>query len=186
MSQRCPSSPYAGVGCLRGFEWFINARGYANIAPTSTSSSNNPNPGYVADDTDNEVWGLVYDLSAADEKKLDLNEGVPWAYEKKMVAVEFWPVSGKPEVVNMLVYIDFKRDQGGHQPKAEYVHRMNMGIDDAVRAGVPQAYVDVVLRRYIPEVDRRAIQVPVRQVADFRDENNGGTLTQCHGRRRGR
>jgi hypothetical protein len=50
----------------------------------------------------------------------------------------------------MLVYIDRKRNQGGHAPRAEYVHRMNMGIRDALREGVPRGYVEGVLREYIP------------------------------------
>ncbi|KAL2134591.1 hypothetical protein VTI74DRAFT_11414 [Chaetomium olivicolor] len=177
MSLRCPASPYSGLGRLRGYKWFINARGYANIAPTSTGDNG---------DGDDEVWGLVYDLSRADEARLDVNEGVPYAYEKRVVPVEFWPSSsadledgvgngeGKPEVVDMLVYIDFKRNQGGHQPRAEYVHRMNMGIKDAVREGVPQAYVDAALRKYIPpeeEADTGAILLAQRQAAGFKDES---------------
>ncbi|KAK4136875.1 hypothetical protein BT67DRAFT_374403, partial [Trichocladium antarcticum] len=77
MTLRCPSSPYVGIGRLRGYTWFINARGYANIAPA-------PSP-----DSGDEVWGLVYDLAEQDEAQLDRNEGVPYAYVKRVVDVEF-------------------------------------------------------------------------------------------------
>ncbi|KAK4119338.1 hypothetical protein N657DRAFT_549244, partial [Parathielavia appendiculata] len=173
MSLRCPTSPFTGIGRLCGYKWFINGRGYANIAPITTASP----------DSEDEVWGLVYDLSPADEARLDINEGVPFAYEKRHIPVEFWPdgtgadgipEKGKGQVVDMLVYIDFKRSQPGHRPRAEYVHRMNMGIRDALREGVPQAYVERVLRPYIPadaELDAEAVDLAKRQAAGFRDDS---------------
>ncbi|KAL2161011.1 hypothetical protein VTH06DRAFT_8724 [Thermothelomyces fergusii] len=187
MSRRCPSSTYLGIGRLRGYEWFINARGYANIAPssanntstsTSTSTSNGPDsrapPGQGLE---GEVWGLVYALTPDDEARLDASEGVPHAYQRQAVLVEFWPATGSPppsspspagagagagagpgaspgtgpgREVPMLVYVDGQRNQGGYPPRAEYVHRMNEGIDDALAEGVPAEYVERVLRRYIP------------------------------------
>ena len=52
---------------------------------------------------------------------------------------------------NVLVYID--RERVAHDtPQKEYIHRMNMGIKDAVyNAGVPFAYAQKVLRQFIPE-----------------------------------
>ncbi|KAK4247023.1 hypothetical protein C7999DRAFT_14936 [Corynascus novoguineensis] len=174
MSLRCPSSPYVGLGRLRGYEWFINARGYANIAQAATKTPNR-NLNQDSKPSEPEVWGLVYALSAADEAQLDVNEGVPYAYEKRMLPVEFWtaptmstsPSSPSPEAETdlqaagikgrgrgeetlMLVYIDFRHSAGGHPPRAEYVHRMNMGIRDALAEGVPAPYVRRVLREYIP------------------------------------
>ncbi|KAL2016977.1 hypothetical protein VTK56DRAFT_2811 [Thermocarpiscus australiensis] len=206
MARRCPASRLAGVGRLRGFRWFVNARGYANVAPTGDAD---------------EVWGLVYDLAAVDEARLDASEGVPHAYQKRRIPVEFWAKAatnkggqgtsnvgvedmngagsraaigkekeeaeeepGEDDVVvdgrrggtmvEMLVYIDLKRDEGGHEPRAEYVHRMNMGIRDALREGVPQAYVDRVLRRYIPpeeDADEGARSLAQRQAARFEEES---------------
>ena len=39
MHSRCPSSDYVGVGLLRGWNWLINERGYANIVPTTLAHS---------------------------------------------------------------------------------------------------------------------------------------------------
>ncbi|KAK3383466.1 Butirosin biosynthesis, BtrG-like protein [Lasiosphaeria ovina] len=141
MALRCPASPFVGVGRLRGYRWFINRRGYANIKETGV-------------DTD-EVWGLVYQLVPADEARLDKNEGVPHAYRKRMIPVEFSAANQTTaETVttsrDMLVYIDSKRTSENHRPKDEYVHRLNSGIDDALYEGVPPSYVDHVLRKYIP------------------------------------
>lgn len=182
MSRRCPSSPFTGVGRLRGYQWIINARGYANITQT--------NPG--AD----EVWGLIYELPPEDEARLDINEGVPEAYEKRMIDVEFWEKGTLPRdsessesgakipppasVNNMLVYIDFKRNSGkGNKPKAEYVHRMNEGIRDALKEGVPRSYIDGVIRAYIPaehEADHTARELALKQAVSFVDES--GVITR--------
>ena len=175
MARRCPSSPFTGVGRLRGYRWIINSRGYANIAETGAGSD--------------EVWGLIYDLAPADEVRLDVNEGVPYAYEKAMIPVEFWAEGQLPGgreataataataaavVVEMLVYIDYRRCSGeGNKPRDEYVHRMNQGIRDALHEGVPESYVNGVVRRYIPaaEVDARTRQLAVRQAASFVDQS---------------
>ncbi|KAK4222337.1 hypothetical protein QBC38DRAFT_490175 [Podospora fimiseda] len=163
MSRRCPSSPYTGIGLLRGYKWFINARGYANIAPSSNPSD--------------EVWGLIYDLTPKDEAQLDINEGVPVAYEKRVIPVLFTPKKGSEEeekkrevVVDMLVYIDFRRNKGGYKPREEYIHRMNMGIKDALKEGVPKEYVEEVLREYIPE-EGGDEELARRQAGLFRDES---------------
>ena len=179
MASRCPDSPLTGIACLRNYKWFINARGYANIAPSrprsrARSNSRNSQDGRQAaqeEQPDDEVWGLLYTLSPADEAQLDRNEGVPHAYEKWVIPCEVWPIGpgeagsralrrGEPgRVVDVLVYIDLKRNRGGHQPRAEYVHRMNMGIRDAVVHGVPGGYVREVLREYIPDEEEASGEV---------------------------
>jgi gamma-glutamylcyclotransferase len=154
----------------------INSRGYANITETGS-------------DTD-EVWGLIYELHLEDEARLDLNEGVPYAYEKRVIEVEFWkkgsiPVPGElppsEEVVEMLVYIDFQRNSGeGNKPQDEYVHRMNEGIRDALKEGVPARYIDEVVRAYIPvedEADERAKALALKQAVSFNDESGVFTRT---------
>lgn len=215
MASRCPDSPFIGVGRLRGYHWFINARGYANVAETKprpkasnanykAASSTSPRPraataALVDDDDDqeedyaNQVWGLVYALSPADEARLDRNEGVPYAYEKLTLTCELW-VPGPPasaggrgagwRAVPMLVYVDARRREGGHRPRDEYVRRMNMGIRDALREGVPRGYVDTVLRRYIPPEEEAlmaedgaagkagsAWALAARQARGFREES---------------
>ncbi|KAK3693674.1 hypothetical protein B0T22DRAFT_450441 [Podospora appendiculata] len=176
MTLRCPTSQFEGIGRLRRYEWVINSRGYANIAATGS-------------DTD-EVWGLVYSLSASDESRLDVNEGVPHAYEKRMQAVEFWDggnggggaaaaaaaAAAAGKEIQMLVYIDFLRTSGeGNKPKPEYVHRMNMGISDALGEGMPKSYVDAVLRRWIPEEEGTDAvrELALKQAVRFEEETAG-------------
>lgn len=66
--------------------------------------------------------------------------------------------SGKWETV--LCYVDASRVEEA-KPRDEYVHRINMGLRDARRKGMPEAYVDKSLRPFIPaekagELEREA------------------------------
>ncbi|KAM0560971.1 hypothetical protein ACHAPJ_003470 [Fusarium lateritium] len=67
MKRRCPGSKLIGSGKLRGYRWQINERGYANVIECQ---------GHW-------VEGLVYEINARDEGRLDINEGVAKeAYQK--------------------------------------------------------------------------------------------------------
>lgn len=155
MRNRCPGSVFCGIARLNGWDWIINDRGYANVVETGNQTD--------------EAWGLVYSLTAEDESNLDRNEGVPYAYTKEMLKADVCSVetgdavSSCNGIVNkdskapmksqeLLVYVDRKRIKPS-KPKTEYIHRMNMGIIDALREGVPASYVDTVLRNYIPTED---------------------------------
>ena len=129
IAQRCPSSPYVAVARLPSYKFIINKRGYANIIPSSSPAD--------------EVWGMVYTLTSTDEASLDINEGVPWAYQKVYLELEVGE-----EVKKVLVYVDGNNVEEG-RPWDEYVVRMNRGFVDAIEKGVLEAYVEG-LRRFIP------------------------------------
>ncbi|KAI9789835.1 MAG: hypothetical protein M1816_005752 [Peltula sp. TS41687] len=185
MTQRCPTSSYLGIARLNDYRWMINSRGYANVVssdppPLTTSNA-------ATTDTASFVYGMVYSLLPTDEARLDVNEGVPNAYTKEYLSVDFWPCgkndsdtvvvdidAQEAQKIDMLVYIDRVRTVDS-TPKKEYIYRMNMGIADALRMGVPRAYVDDVMRRFIPapeEVgeDRDSQELAGRQALKFQDE----------------
>ncbi|CAI9636071.1 hypothetical protein GT037_001095 [Alternaria burnsii] len=182
MTTRCPTSTYLGVARLPNYQWIINDRGYANVVEVTDSNSTSMSP------YDDVVFGLVYSLEAEDEKRLDKNEGVPVAYTKEMLQCEFWPsdtehkvdTSKDPEKrEGMLVYIDRNRVQPD-KPREEYIYRMNQGITDAVKLGVPEDYVRDVMREYIPAQEdddgkegerERMAEFARGQAAEFRDES---------------
>ena len=72
----------------------------------------------------------------------------------------------------MLVYVDRKRTTAAVS-KDEYVYRMNKGIKDALACGVPQTYVDEVMRTYISESceDDSIRQKAEAQAKGFKDES---------------
>ncbi|KAK5167108.1 uncharacterized protein LTR77_007838 [Saxophila tyrrhenica] len=164
MRQRCPTSKYLGIARLEGWRWIINSRGYANVVEiNSTSTTIHEGEGQEKDTKDSpsgEVWGLVYTLETEDERRLDVNEGVPIAYTKETHNATLWPshpgvganITEKGEAKAMLVYVD-RNNTTPHKPKKEYVYRMNMGLKDALKEGVPESYVRGVVRRFIPEED---------------------------------
>ncbi|OTA97070.1 hypothetical protein M434DRAFT_392245 [Hypoxylon sp. CO27-5] len=117
------------------------------------------------------VYGVLYRLHPNDELTLDMCEGVPWAYEKLLADVTVFrtPTAkttddaetadslqnmAQTETVRALVYVDFKRISPS-APKDEYIDRMNRGIDQAIEQwGLPEWYVEAVMRPFIPAVDR--------------------------------
>lgn len=172
MANRCPTSTYLGVARLNHYRWIINDRGYANIVSSPAAA--------IADGNDammDVVYGLVYSLLKDDEARLDANEGVPDAYTKEYLPVEFWPlvqktvdIQVKAQPAEMLVYIDRKRITES-TPKKEYVYRMNKGIADALKMGIPRKYVDTYIRKFIPEVEDSGVEdLARRQALEFHAE----------------
>lgn len=176
MNHRCPTSQYLGIGRLNGYRWMINERGYANVVATSRPAVTIPESNV---NITNVSYGLVYSLQPKDEAGLDINEGVPVAYEKEMLPIDFWPlrtdgktidVRDEPEKSEMLVYIN-RKQVADSAPKEEYIYRMNMGIRDAVKQGVPQAYIDKSLRPFIPDKrDAKVRATAEQQALKFKDE----------------
>jgi gamma-glutamylcyclotransferase len=116
--------------------WIINERGYANIIPS---------PGDI-------VYGLVFELTASDERSLDRFEGS--AYEKQHIPVDLAPKNDaiNKHSVKSLIYVDVERKKERREPVEEYIYRMNMGIGDALKEGVPASYIKKYLRPFIPEL----------------------------------
>ena len=138
MARRCPENKFVGLGILRGWRWIIDVRRYANVIRSS----------------EDVVYGLAYEISPSDEARLDEAEGVPWDYNKEMMKIELQvAVSGKKSLVQALVYADEKRVEEG-APWEEYIHRINMGINDAVARGMPEWYIDKYIRKYVPAEEK--------------------------------
>ena len=198
MQLRCPTSQYLGVARLPNYSWIINDRGYANVvergeaetkveaeAKDQAADQAAAKAGNSSTATD-AVYGLLYSLLPPDEARLDVNEGVPEAYTKETLGVDFWAsdprvedgwvdVSRPAQGRDALVYIDRKRVTGS-RPKKEYVYRMNMGIRDAVKMGVPRGYVDAVMRKFIPDEgeereEGEVERVAMKQALNFVDED---------------
>jgi hypothetical protein len=181
MRLRCPTSEYLGIARLKGYKWIIYDRGYANIVKLENEDQSTDD----RDDHDysHEVWGLVYSLQPADEKGLDGNEGVPNSYQKAYIECELWTIpdpESHPDISapsiekDLLVYINHHLTHES-APKEEYIYRMNQGIRDALKEGMPPAYVQQVMRRFIPARDDAdfepgTVQKAHKQGLEFRDE----------------
>ena len=113
--------------------WIINQRGYANLIPSSGDC----------------VRGFIYELNPKDEAALDKYEGAPRIYEKRTIPVQL----ATKKTIDALVYIDFV-STSPDAPKPEYIHRINMGLQDALEKGISQSYIDKYIRRFIPPVSQ--------------------------------
>ena len=80
-------------------------------------------------------------------------------------------VTKEGEKRDVLVYIDRNRTTD-HKPKAEYIYRMNRGIEDGLKAGIPKDYVDQAMRQFIPEkVSEEIKALAIKQASGFEDED---------------
>jgi gamma-glutamyl AIG2-like cyclotransferase len=118
--------------------WIINQRGYANIIPS----------------TGDYVYGFIYELAPKDEVSLDKYEGVPHNYEKRTIPVQLKTSPGDGETptkktIDALVYIDIV-STSPDVPKTEYIHRINMALQDGLKMGIAQSYIDKYIRPFIP------------------------------------
>ena len=202
MSIRLSNSPASSVPValarLDNYKWIICGRGYANVValtpppspPSQDAKLKAAEVNGFGDDDDNVVWGIIYNMSAADEAVLDRYEGHDdwrnlspepnpnveertwkpflqggWDYNKHYlpVTVTCWlrdpseygltrPSSPKESetVIKALVYVDEHRILPG-EINAEYIGRMNRGIKEAEKLGLPEKWVDRVMRRWIPK-----------------------------------
>ncbi|OKL60905.1 hypothetical protein UA08_03120 [Talaromyces atroroseus] len=163
---------------LDGWKWIICDRGYANVIPPAELRIGEfqrvwaDSPATEKGDT---VYGLLYDMAVEDEMLLDRYEDVDYAapvgkedkvalsmrprkqgrgdYTKWYVpaVVEQWFGKEKgPDVTTVLVYIDEECVREG-RPRDEYIARMNRGIVEAQSLGLPTAWTDDVLRKFIPK-----------------------------------
>lgn len=182
------SSKPVAIARLDSYAWIICERGYANVMPLPPNNQTSH---------ENTVWGIIYNLSAEDEARLDMYEGhdqrrnpepkvnpdpskqqeVPflqggWDYNKHYLSmtvtkwlrdpaqygteVQRWKdEQTQPVSIRALVYVDELRTKPG-KINQEYIGRMNRAIRHSVELGLPEDWVDAVMRRYIPagvEVD---------------------------------
>lgn len=131
MGRLCPDHIEIGLGCLKNFKFIITSRGWANIVP----------------DQNQDVYGVVYEISATDERNLDRFEEVPVDYQKVML-----PVICPGGTVGCLVYVELT-DEGTFLAEEgvaseEYADRVHRGVIDSC---LPKQYADV-LRSYLRRV----------------------------------
>lgn len=146
MKQRCPDSLFISLARLPGWRWIINETGYANIVPGNA---------------DDEVWGSLSFLSYRDEVALDESEGVQFGHYDKMklkvrrvpqdIAGEEWK-AGEGEEVEAVAYVNPRLVTEGRIEEA-YVVFVRKAIKDAKSCGMPEAYAEKYMRKYLPQED---------------------------------
>jgi gamma-glutamylcyclotransferase len=181
MKQRCPRARYRGIALLKKWVWIISQRHYANVVhegcvgPELKAVLPARNPRELHD-TRFDVWGIVWELDAADLAALDRKEGQ--AYKHRLLWVDFcdhgnaWPVqtfdepskvvgadrsrfsfnNNLPRRAKMLVYVDPTNILPG-KPTDEYKYRIERGIRAATALGVSSKWK--VVRAFIGKKGQR-------------------------------
>jgi len=121
MNDRCPNNSKIGIGQLSGYRWIISTRGYANVVKSSND----------------DVWGVIYEISIQDEAKLDVYEGV----STKCYLKENLDILIDRRIKNCLTYVDPITEIG--IPSYTYSNTINEGILDSK---LPEEYVEKYLR----------------------------------------
>ena len=121
MNDRCPNNSKIGIGQLSGYRWIISTRGYANVVKSSND----------------DVWGVIYEISIQDEAKLDVYEGV----SRKCYLKENLDILIDRRIKNCLTYVDPITEIG--IPSCTYSNTINEGILDSK---LPEEYVEKYLR----------------------------------------
>lgn len=116
MAARCPGHAELGVALLKGHRVVIGSRGYATIIP---------DPSFT-------TWGAIYSLTPANERALDVNEGVRTdCYRKHYLTAR--TLDG--HAVECLIYIEPNYIPG--VPTAAYLKRI---LDGAAEHKLPIDY----------------------------------------------
>ncbi|KAK3934716.1 hypothetical protein QBC46DRAFT_399143 [Diplogelasinospora grovesii] len=162
MAKRCPGSSFKGKGTLEGYRWQINERGVANVVKA---------PGHS-------VEGLVFSVTASDERTLDRNEGISKKfYERQSLTIilEEHSILVNQKTSQVAVWLGDNRDGsddkisllGSHKERypalvyvsekykddgpirTEYIKRMQSAAADAIALGVSRSWVNSAMGRYI-------------------------------------
>ncbi|KAJ9657298.1 hypothetical protein H2198_004421 [Neophaeococcomyces mojaviensis] len=146
IKQRCPDSLFISLARLSGWRWIINETGYANIVPG---------------DAGDEVWGSLSFLSYRDEVALDESEGVPFGHYDKMklkvrripqdIAGDEWRAKDPAgEEVEAIAYVNPQLVAEG-KIEQDYVIWVRKAIKDAKSCGMPEAYAQKYMAKYLPK-----------------------------------
>jgi len=123
MARRCPHSPQQGTGWLEGWRLTFGGQdlGWEGALPT------------VVEDDGHRVFVALYELSEADEARLDEWDGVSLGYYRK-ARVRVSTLDG-----DVLAWLYVLNDYEGGLPSARY---LGMMADAAEAAGAPADYLE--------------------------------------------
>ena len=152
------------------WQWIINERGYANIVSDGQASGDRPGVyGLVyrlhADDELTldicegvpfayEKMTVKIDRASLKAPELEPARSSSRGIEQPTEEATTGPsgavnLQSPGSEIELLAYVDTLRTTPSN-PKSEYIHRINLGIKEALEWGLPSAYVDEVIRRCIP------------------------------------
>ncbi len=123
MKSRCPSYKLIGKYVLKNYK----------LAYTIFSKKRNCGCADIIESVNDEVWGLLYQITKDDLEKLDLYEGHPVNYKRFTVRVQ--DINGKTIEAQSYEVVNKKTEY--QIPSREY-HRII--VDNSTKNGFPDSY----------------------------------------------
>ena len=128
MNDRCPGARFAGRGILTDHRFHIYSRGFASVAFRKGSM----------------VWGGIWEITHAHLMTLDRYEGIPSNYYRREV-IPVLLADKAEDTVDCEIYFGSDTEDG--IPGADYMGAVLQGARDC---GLPEAYVETVLKPWMP------------------------------------
>ncbi|RFN48886.1 hypothetical protein FIE12Z_6941 [Fusarium flagelliforme] len=170
MAQRCPGSVFKGPAILDSYRWHINERGVASV---------------LKSDGNHSVEGLLYEITAKDERALDRNEGVSKGfYQKHVTKVSVQPhdqytdfhtdglalllkqlreevgddnrVSRRSPWTKVPALVYVSENYTKDGPaREEYIPRMHKAVNDALFLGVSKPFINKYIVPYLQQKEKK-------------------------------
>jgi hypothetical protein len=134
VEDRAPDARVVAVGNLSGYALRFHKRGRDGSGKCDAFETGN-----AAD----RVWGVVYEITARDERRLDRVEGLGVGYDKRQVDV----VVGSEAWLCVTYVARASHIEPSLQPLAWY---LDWVIDGALENELPVTYVDSLRSRVLP------------------------------------
>jgi gamma-glutamylcyclotransferase (GGCT)/AIG2-like uncharacterized protein YtfP len=117
MRDRCPTATIKGIGKLPGHKFIINCHGVATVTSGKEST----------------VYGILWNITEANEERLDIYEGVKQGfYTKSQIEIET-----ELEKVFSLIYLASDSELGA--PRDDYVEKI---VAAAINHGLSDSYIE--------------------------------------------
>lgn len=148
----------------RGVEWTSAvpalARGWRLAVDKPSLLGTGEGMATILEDPAGEVWGVLYEISAADLEHLEFTEGVRIGHYRRVeIVVETRPPGGN--AVTAVTLASDERDPA-YRPTTRY---MNLLLSGATEHGLPEAWIEVL--RGIEPVEEPADAAALRPLFDL-------------------
>jgi gamma-glutamylcyclotransferase len=150
----------------RGVEWTravpALARGWRLAVDKPSLMGTGEGMATILEDSGAEVWGVLYEISAADLEHIELTEGVLIGHYRRVeIVVETLSQGGAPAVTIPAVTLASNVRDPAYKPTTRY---LGLLLGGAAEHGLPDSWIDVL--RSIEAVDEAADAAALRPFFD--------------------
>ena len=146
LQQRVPSARLVGTFCIKGYDLRFHMASHDGSAKCNA---------FESDNSDDCVWGVVFDMLISQRPALDKAESLNVGYSAKLVDVH----NDQGEKLQALIYCAIPIDET-FKPYDWYVNHVLMG---AIENKLPQHYIDKI--KIVESIDDKNTQRALHEYA---------------------